>query len=295
MKIAVLKGGPSAEAEVSLRTGAAVAEALRTLHHEVTEVEVHGLDFKVSPGTEAVFICLHGAFGEDGQVQSLLEQRGLPYTGCGIESSRLAFDKELAKERFYQAKVSTPAGQVWRAGQQITVPPPLIIKPACQGSSVGLQFVESSEVLAEALAAAEKFGDALIIEHWLRGPELTVGILGEEALPVVGIKPKQGHYDYTNKYTAGNTIYECPAVLSPEVTQRVQAEALAAHRVLGCRVYSRVDIMLDEAQVPYVLEVNTIPGMTATSLLPKAAAAAGLSFPELCAKILNLSLKENRS
>jgi D-alanine-D-alanine ligase len=224
-------------------------------------------------------------------VQAILEQQGCAYTGCGIQASQLAFDKAAAKARFAARGVPTPHGQTWTRGEAVTVSLPLVIKPACQGSSFGLQFVNNVAELAGKLEQALQYGETQIIENLVVGRELTVGILGDDVLPIVEIKPKSGHYDYTTKYTPGATDYTCPASLSAEVTARAQAMALAAHKALGCTVYSRVDVMLDETENPWVLEVNTIPGMTATSLLPKAAQAAGLSFDQLCQKIVELSLE----
>lgn len=294
LHITVLMGGPSAEHDVSMRTGTAVAQALERMGHQVTPLVIEGTTFVLPAKTELAFICLHGAFGEDGQVQAILEQQGCAYTGCGIGASRLAFDKAAAKAQFTAKAVPTPHGQVWQRGESVTVMPPLVIKPACQGSSFGLQFVNNVAELEAKLEQALQYGQTQIIESLVVGRELTVGILGEDVLPVVEIKPKSGHYDYATKYTPGATDYTCPAALSAAVTERVQSAALAAHRALGCTVYSRVDVMLDQEENPWVLEVNTIPGMTATSLLPKAAQAAGLSFDQLCQKIVELSLAVKR-
>ena len=290
-KIAVLKGGPSAEREVSLRTGAAVAVALRGAGYEVAEVDVTGRDFVLPAGTDFAFLSLHGTFGEDGEVQALLEKRGMPFTGCGIEASALAFDKELSKAKFRAADIPTPAGTVLGRGEALPAdfPVPLVVKPSRQGSTVGMSFVFDRAEVPAALAKAWEHDERAIVEAYVKGREFTVGVLGDEALPLVEIVPKQGFYDYDNKYTAGATDYFCPARLDERKAAEIQRHALAAHRALGCRVYSRVDVLLDEAGNPFVLEVNTIPGMTATSLLPKAAAAAGLDFPALCEKILRLS------
>lgn len=292
MRVSVLKGGISAEREVSLRTGAAVAGALRGLGHDVTEVVVESEDFRVPAGCEAVFVALHGTFGEDGEVQRILEVRGVPYTGCGPESSARAFDKLASKRAFVAAGVPTPEFAV--CGPETERPPlvgPMVVKPPRQGSSVGVTRLGDPSRWREALAEALRFDDPVLVERMVIGRELTVGILGDEALPVVEIVPREGFYDYANKYTAGRTEYRCPAPLPAEVTGSVRAAALAAHRSLGCEIYSRVDVLLDESGAPWVLEVNTIPGMTETSLLPKAAAAAGLPFPALCEKILSLSLE----
>ena len=291
--IAVLKGGPSSEHEVSLRTGAAIAEALRSSPrgYEVTEVVVEGRDFVLPPNVDFVFIALHGTFGEDGEVQSLLEKRGIPYTGSGIAGSRIAFDKEASKDLFRSIGVPTPEGFILAKGA--TFPPefplPVVVKPSRQGSTVGMSFVFEKSEIDAALDKAWQFDDRTLVERYIKGREFTVGILGDEALPLVEIVPKHGFYDYQNKYTAGATDYFCPAELDRAVAGHIQELALKAHRVLCCAVYSRVDVLLDAAGHPFVLEVNTIPGMTATSLLPKAAAAAGLSFTALCERILDLS------
>jgi D-alanine-D-alanine ligase len=287
--MAVLKGGVSAEREVSLKSGAAVAGALRALGHEVVEVDVTSEAFEV-PDCEVAFLALHGTFGEDGGVQGYLELLGVPYTGCGVEASRVAFDKNDSKARFAAAGVPTPGYQVLMPGETVTIVPPLVVKPPRQGSSVGVTRVMEASALDAALALARRYQPDVLVEQFVEGRELTVGILGETALPVVHIEPLEGFYDYSNKYTAGRTEYHCPADLPAEVTARVQAAALAAHRSLGCVVYSRVDVLLDAQNAPWVLEVNTIPGMTQTSLLPKAAQAAGLDFGKLCERIIELSL-----
>ena len=289
--IAVLKGGPSAEHEVSLRTGAAVAEALRGLGYRVDEVLLTGRDFAIPAGVDFVFLSLHGTFGEDGEVQALLEKRGYPYTGSGMEASRLAFDKEASKERFRACGVPTPGGITLAKGEPIpaVLDLPLVVKPSRQGSTVGMSFVFEPAEIAPALRKAWEYDERVLVEAYVKGREFTVGILGDEALPLLEVVPKQGFYDYDNKYTVGATDHYCPAHLDAAKTAEIQKHALAAHRALGCSVYSRVDVLLDGEGRPFVLEVNTIPGMTATSLLPDAAAAAGLSFPALCERILSLS------
>ncbi len=288
-RIAVLKGGTSAEREVSLRSGAAAATALREAGYEVNEVVVEDANFVVPAGTDLAFLALHGTFGEDGQVQEILTTRGIPYTGANAEVSRIAFDKERTKEKFRQHGVPTPEGQLVRRLEEITLPLPLFIKPNEQGSSVGSHPVLTRENLASALADALKFDSAALVERYIQGRELTVGVLGGEALPIIEIHPLDGFYDYTNKYTKGRTEYFCPAILPEEITQLIQKQALAAHHAIGNAVYSRVDFLLEKDRNIYCLEVNTIPGMTATSLLPKAASAVGISFPELCRRIVELS------
>jgi D-alanine-D-alanine ligase len=287
--IAVLMGGPSAEREVSLNSGTAAAEALRSSGFEVTEVTVEGPDFILPDGTEMAFLALHGTFGEDGQVQDILDARGIPYTGANAQVSRIAFDKEKTKEKLRTARVPTPEGQLVGSIDEVTLSLPLFVKPNAQGSSVGTHPATTREELASALADALKFGPRVLVERFIRGRELTVGILGDQALPIVEIHPLDGFYDYTNKYTKGRTEYFCPAPLPDEVARTIRQHALAAHRALGNTVYSRIDFLLEKDVHPYCLEVNTLPGMTATSLLPKAAAAVGLNFPDLCHRIIELS------
>ena len=288
-------GGPSAEREVSLRSGAAAAGALREAGFEVTEVTVDGPDFQVTDGTDLAFLALHGTFGEDGQVQDLLTARGLPFTGADAETSRIAFDKEKTKERFAAHQIPTPEGQLVRGLGEVTLPLPLFLKPNAQGSSVGTHPATTREELEAGLRDALNFGPEVLVERYIRGRELTVGVLGDEVLPVVEIHPLDGFYDYANKYTKGKTEYFCPANLPEAITQRVKSYALGAHRSLGNPVYSRVDFLLEADENPFCLEINTIPGMTATSLLPKAAAAVGISFPQLCRRIVELSWAARRA
>ncbi|HEV3270953.1 MAG TPA: D-alanine--D-alanine ligase [Candidatus Methylacidiphilales bacterium] len=288
-RIAVLKGGPSAEREVSLRSGMAAAEALREAGYEVGEVVVDDAGFVVPAGTDLAFLALHGTFGEDGQIQKILDARGIPYTGAGAEVSRIAFDKEKTKEKLRQRGVPTPEGRLVRRIEEITLPLPVFIKPNAQGSSVGTHPATTREELASALADALKFDTDVLVEQLIKGRELTVGVLGDQALPIVEIRPLDGFYDYANKYTKGRTEYFCPAPLPEEISSLVRQYALAAHRAIGDPVYSRIDFLLEDDVFPYCLEINTIPGMTATSLLPKAAAAVGITFPQLCRRIVELS------
>lgn len=285
-KIAVLKGGPSAEREVSLRSGAAAAAALSEGGFDVTEVTVEGPDFVLPAGTEFAFLALHGTFGEDGQVQDILASRRIPFSGADAATSRIAFAKEATKEKFRAAGVPTPEGQLVSRLDEITLPLPLFVKPNEQGSSVGTHPATTREELAAALDDALKFGPSALVERFIRGRELTVGILGDQALPIVEIHPLDGFYDYTNKYTKGRTEYFCPALLPEDVARTIQHHALAAHRSLGRTVYSRIDFLLEKDLTPYCLEVNTLPGMTKTSLLPKIARAAGMDYATLCEQIL---------
>jgi D-alanine-D-alanine ligase len=286
-------GGPSAEREVSLRSGAAVAKALRSLGHEVSELDPQTSDWNLPPKTDVVFLALHGTYGEDGTVQRRLDELGALYTGCDAEGSRIAFDKVLTKQRCIEAKVPTATFLVVNS-EKTPLPkgwqPPLVVKPVRQGSSVGLQFVERAGDWQKALAEALKFDSEVLIEEKIAGRETTVGILGGEPLPVLEIRPKTGSYDYKNKYTAGRTEYFCPAEFDSKTTKRIQAAALGAFQAIGGRDYARVDVMVRAGGEPVVLEVNTLPGMTETSLLPKAAAAAGLNYAQLCQRMVELAL-----
>jgi D-alanine-D-alanine ligase len=294
LKITVMLGGPSAEREVSLRSGAAVAEALRTLGHTVIEVDPRDEGWELPPNTAVAFLALHGTYGEDGTVQRRLEVLGVPYTGCDPEASRIAFDKHLTKNRCLAAGVPTARFVLvdspnarWPRGWN----PPVVLKPVRQGSSVGLQFVERVADWSQALAEAMRHDARVLMEEKICGREVTVAILGNEPLPAVEIRPASGVYDYRSKYTAGATEYLCPAPFDAAETGRIQAAALAAFQAIGGRDFARVDMMVRQNGGLAVLEVNTLPGMTATSLLPKAAAAAGIGFAELCQRMVDLALK----
>ncbi|WP_040548885.1 D-alanine--D-alanine ligase [Pedosphaera parvula] len=294
LKITVMLGGPSAEREVSLRTGGAVAKALRSLGHRVDELDPKEKKWSLPAGTEVVFLALHGTYGEDGTVQRELDKLGIPYTGCDAEASRLGFDKILTKQKCVEAGVPTARfmifesrSAVWPMGWQ----PPVVLKPVRQGSSVGLQFVDRVGDWSKKLAEALRYDTQVLMEERILGRETTVGILGNRPLPIVEVRPKAGNYDYQNKYTAGATEYLCPAPFDEAVTARIQEAALGAFKAIGGRDYSRVDVMVRPNGEPVVLEVNTLPGMTETSLLPKAAMAAGIGYAELCQQMVDLALK----
>lgn len=298
-KIAVLMGGPGAEREVSLASGNAVLKALLGLGLDAVAVDVTTSQIDLPEGTGLAFNVIHGTFGEDGQLQDALDELGVPYTGAGSASSKLAIHKSRAKEKFLAAGVPTARSETISLSPgvvpDLTIKAPLVIKPPLEGSSVGIQIVKlQDEVPAALLKAAEKYSEVLV-EEFIEGKELTVGILDGGALPIVHIAPPGGVYDMASKYPwlsgAQGSEYFCPADLDLETTMAVQAAAVAAHRSLGVEIYSRVDVLLDSQNRPFVLEANTIPGMTETSLLPKAAAATGISFPELCKTIAELSLK----
>ncbi len=297
-KIAVLMGGPGSEREVSLASGKAVLKALLDLGLDAVAVDVTSPKFNLPAGTDLAFNVIHGTFGEDGWLQEILEGMGVPYTGAGVKSSRLAFDKNLAKAAFLACGVPTPGSEIidLANGQRLpSFPVPFVVKPPREGSSVGVHIVHEQADAKAAIADAAKYSSEILIEEFISGRELTVGILNDVPLPIVHIVPPAGVYDMASKYPwlsgAQGSEYVCPADLDLETTMAVQAAALAAHRALGIEIYSRVDVLLDAENRPFVLEANTIPGMTETSLLPKAAAAVGISFPELCKTIAELSLK----
>ncbi len=296
-KIAVLMGGPGSERAVSLKTAESVAAALRTRGADVVEIDVTGPDFDIPEHVLIAMNLIHGTFGEDGQLQSILEKRGIPYTGAGVETSRIAFDKALSKEKFIAAGVPTPRSQEYQldGSEPLQIQLPLVSKPPREGSSVGVNICRTEAEWEKARAEAAKFGSTTLIEEFIEGKELTVGMLGEDVLPIIHIEPVEGFYDINNKYPwmsgTGKTLYHCPAALDPETTLRIQTAAKAAFQSCGNAVYGRVDVMLRASDdAPFVLEINTIPGMTSSSLLPKAAAAIGIDFPDLCIRIIELSL-----
>jgi D-alanine-D-alanine ligase len=294
-KIAVLMGGPGSERDVSLATGRGVSKALRSLGAEVVDVDVHDEHFALPKDVDLAFITIHGTFGEDGQLQKILEERSVPYTGDGVEPSRAAFDKISSKEKFREHNVVTPEWEVVEVGQRPTISVPLVVKPARQGSTVGVVIVKNASELDSAMVEAGKYDQKLLIEKFVSGRELTIGVLGDQALPILEIIPKGGFYDFNNKYPflnpqgGGGAEYVCPAKIDPNKTKQIQEQALHAFRALGLVVYGRVDVLLPDSGEPFVLEVNTIPGMTEASLLPEAAAAAGINYVDLCARIIALS------
>ena len=297
LKVTVMLGGPSSEREVSLRSGAAVANALRSLGHTVHELDPKETGWKLPTDTEIVFLALHGTYGEDGTVQAELEKLRVPYTGCGPEASRVAFDKVLTKKRCLATGIPTARFVVldspkaaWPAGWR----PPVVLKPVRQGSSVGLQMVEHAGQWEAALADAFRFDTEVLMEEKIVGREATVGILDDKPLPVAEVRVKQGFFDYANKYTPGAAEHFCPAHFDPDLTRRIQEAALGAFRAVGGRDYARVDVMVRPNGEPVVLEVNTLPGMTELSILPEAAAAAGLSYAQLCQRMLDLALNRSK-
>jgi D-alanine--D-alanine ligase len=294
-KIAVLMGGPGSERDVSLATGRGVAKALRSTGAEVVEIDVRDENFKLPGDVDLAFIAIHGTFGEDGQLQKILEDRGIAYTGEDVQGSELAFDKIRSKEKFHEHGVPTPKWEVVALNQRPSIRLPVVIKPPRQGSTVGVYIIKSEAELDSAMAGVAKYDRELLVEEFISGRELTIGVLGDQALPILEIIPKGGFYDFTNKYpflnpqAGGGAEHVCPAKIDDAKTKQIQELALRAHRALGLQVYSRVDVLLPANEPPTVLEVNTIPGMTEASLLPEAAAAAGINYVDLCLRIIELS------
>lgn len=335
MTIAVLMGGLSPERNVSFASGKAVAEALVASGHTVQAIDpaqgANGLidlatftaNASIPPADEELrafqpdaiiecvqsslfdnidiaFLVVHGKYGEDGYIQSLLDLRGIAYTGSKMLASAVAMSKQMSKRVFQAAGIPTPPFASIRTDQasdydvlqelRSEFGTHIVIKPDDQGSTVGMSFVTSGNLddIKHGVELAAYYSSTVLVEPFIAGRELTVAVLGDEALPIIEIRPHDGEYDYANKYIKGRTEYICPAELDEATTEFVQNLAIDAHRALGCTGYSRVDFRLDDGQ-PYCLEVNTLPGMTETSLVPKAAAATGMSFGELCEKIIALS------
>jgi D-alanine-D-alanine ligase len=295
-KVAVLLGGRSAEREISLKSGHAVLDAL--LRHGVDahpfDPSEHHMEALLDQGFNRAHIALHGRYGEDGTVQGALELMGVPYTGSGVMASALAMDKWRTKLLWEAAGITTPhhilineQSDFAKVAQEVGLP--LIVKPAREGSTIGLSKVEEVNDLPDACRIAAQHDDMILAEQFIDGTELTAAILGDVALPLVRIEVESGLYDYEAKYISDRTRYFCPSGLSSTEEQSIQAQALRAHSVLGCEGWSRVDVILDKSGRPYFLETNTSPGMTDHSLVPMAAKAVGISFDELVLRILELA------
>lgn len=295
-KIAVFAGGISNEREISLKSGKAVHEALKRKKENAELIDVgEGLKGRLKRlDADVVFIALHGKFGEDGCVQALLEEEGIPYTGSGVTASRLALDKLASREIFLENSLRVPAYKIAKKDSVMGAilggfKTPFVVKPQREGSSMGLSIVSDKVHAATAFDMAFGYGDTAVVEEYIHGRELTVGIMEEQALPVIEIITRHNVYDYDAKYVDDGTRYVVPATLEKDIAGKVQEAALRAHKSLGCRDFSRVDMRMDGDGNIYVLEVNTIPGLTKRSLLPKAAQAAGVDFDELCMRLVNLA------
>lgn len=308
-KVAVIRGGRSEERDISLKTGKAVYKALKETGVEVIALDPQETNFYQRLKDEDIdvaFIALHGRYGEDGTIQGLFEMMDIPYTGSGVLASSLAMDKIISKKLFQQEGILTPEFKVinrdnWeqQAEKLLTelkteLDLPVVVKPALEGSSLGLSIIKKKENLATAVDTAFEFDSKVLVEKYIAGKEITIGILGNQdlsVLPIIEIKPKTGVYDFEAKYTKGMTEFVIPARLEERTYQQAQKMANKAYRVLKCSGMARADLIVSKEGKPYVLEVNTIPGMTETSLLPQAAQAAGIDFPELVLEILEYAVE----
>ena len=302
-KILVVMGGTSTEAEVSRRTGAAIVKALLSRGFEVEPMELHPKTFSQEvqdSNCAIVFNALHGKFGEDGLLQGTLDMLGIPYTGSGVLASALTIDKVATKKYLISANIPTARSVSFRRSDKNVAEEiekkfslPVVVKAATQGSSIGVEIVETKDELQKAVETSFKYDEEILVEEFIRGRELTVAVFGNyltaKAMPIIEITTTSGRYDYASKYTKGASKHICPAELSEELTAKIQSIAVDTFKACGCRGVARVDFMLDEQNQPYVLEVNTVPGMTETSLVPDAARAMGIDFPTLCEKILQLA------
>jgi D-alanine-D-alanine ligase len=292
-KVAVLLGGRSAEREVSLKSGGMVLEALKSrgVDAHAFDPKEQSIDELAKQKFDRAFIALHGRFGEDGTVQGVLEWLGIPYTGSGVLASALAMDKLRAKRIWQAEKLPTPPYAVLESTTDLRAVAkklglPLMVKPAAEGSSIGMSKVRSRSTLDEAYALAANYDRVVLAEKFIEGAELTVGILGEQVLPIIKLETPRDFYDYQAKYVADDTRYLIPCGLPEKKEKALQALCLKAFRTLGCAGWGRVDLMLDRRGRPYLLEVNTAPGMTDHSLVPMAARAVGISYEDLCIRIL---------
>jgi D-alanine-D-alanine ligase len=296
-KVGVLYGGRSAERDVSLMSGEGVHKALvaQGIDAHLFDTGERSLDDLAKQKFDRVFIALHGRFGEDGTIQGALELLGIPYTGSGVMASSLAMDKVATKRVWISQNIPTPDFVLLDADSDFlpvagSLGLPLIMKPPHEGSTLGVVKVIAAEDVRAAFAQAAQYEEVVLAESFVTGRELTVAILGggrtARALPIIEIKAPEGNYDYENKYFTDDTQYVCPAELAPELTERIQAICVQAYRALGCEGWGRVDVMLDGEGNPYLLEVNTSPGMTGHSLVPMAAKAAGMSYEAICVEIL---------
>lgn len=304
INVVLLAGGISGEREISIASGKGASEALCQAGFPVTVLDPadkEDLKKLIDGDFDVAFLCLHGRMGEDGAIQGLLEVLGIPYIGSGIWSSATAMDKVKAKVFYERCGISTPraitlSNQADMAPEGIVdvLGSHVVVKPATEGSSLGMSIVEGVEGIESALDEAFKHDSEVLVETFVSGTELTIVVIGNEdveALPIIQIVPRSTYYDFESKYAPGGSKHICPAPLDDETTTRVKQTAVDAHRALQCKGVSRTDIILGEDGTCWVLETNTVPGMTATSLLPDAGRAAGIEFPQLCEKLVGLALE----
>ncbi len=292
-KVAVLMGGKSAEREVSLKSGQAVTIALQSQGVDATALDVKSLEDiqSIAQNYDRAFIALHGRWGEDGVVQAILEDLGVPYTGSGMAASAVAMDKLRTKWLWLGAGLPTPKF-IWVSDSlpldidSFSIPFPVIVKPSHEGSSIGMRKVVNKTELVDAVAFAQQYDSEILIEQWITGREYTVGMLNNEPLPLIELKTTHDFYDFEAKYQSNDTQYICPCDLDHETQQKIQSLVLKAFNVIGAKGWGRVDLMLDECNQPWLIELNSVPGMTDHSLVPMAAKAAGLSFEKLVLEIL---------
>jgi len=304
-RIGVLMGGASTERKISLESGKAIFESLKEMGLDTVAIDIksdkikENLELVKSKKIDCAFLALHGKFGEDGQIQGILDVLGTPYTGSGKLASHLAMDKlacrkilqvyGLAVPRYKQVNsISFGANSINDRDFNF----PVVVKPVLQGSSIGLSIVESPDKLRGAVKKALEFDKEVLVEEYIKGREVTVGILNDSPLPIIEIVPKRDFFDYRAKYTPGMTEYVVPARIKEELAERIQSQALEAHKLIGCRGYSRVDIILSPDNTPFILEINTTPGFTRTSLFPKAAKVNGVEFTQLCLELVRLAYEK---
>jgi D-alanine-D-alanine ligase len=294
LKVGILMGGPSEERDVSISTGGAVSKACIENGYLVTEFSFRN-DYKKylneMDDHDIIFNALHGGIGENGSVQAWMDENGIKYTGSGSLASSLCMDKAKSKEIAKSKGIDTPKWQLLtNPDDEIEIECPFVVKPNDQGSTVGLTIVKNQRSIKSAIRKALKYGTDVIIEEYIDGKELTIPIIGNRPFPVVEINPAHDLYDYECKYTPGMSEYNCPAELDKILLNKIEYNTIILFEIFGCSIYARADYILDKSGIPYFLEMNTLPGMTSTSLVPKSANAKGLTFKQLIAKIIQLSL-----
>ena len=308
-KVALLAGGTSGEREISIASGQGAKEALETAGFTVTTIDPavkSDLKRLIDEHFDVAFLCMHGKMGEDGTVQGFLEMLQIPYTCSGVQASALAMDKDKSKVMYTLAGVDTPKAVVLKSGEAYNLESlvketgiPCVVKPATEGSALGVQIITDENALDSAIETVFGIDDTIIVEQFIEGTEITVAILGNDdpiALPIIQIVPMKGDfYDFESKYAPGGSKHICPAPLPEDLAKEIQGLAIKAHKALGCSGVSRSDFIIDNNSKAWILETNTIPGMTATSLLPDAAKAQGVSFPELCTQLIEFALEAHKN